>query len=98
MTKTVNAALVGMAIGDGKLSLDQKNLFLQWAGDARSQISVADLMAMSGGLKWNEDEGTVTDPGRLEFLTSDAAAFARDRALVARPGTKFNYSGVSPCC
>jgi CubicO group peptidase (beta-lactamase class C family) len=93
MTKTVNAALVGMAVGDGKLSLDRKNLFPQWAGDARSQISVADLMAMSGGLKWNEDEGTVTDPGRMEFLTSDAAAFARDRALVAPPGTKFNYSG-----
>ena len=27
MTKTVNAALVGMAIKDGKLSLDQKGLF-----------------------------------------------------------------------
>jgi CubicO group peptidase (beta-lactamase class C family) len=27
MTKSVNAALVGMAIKDGKLSLDQKNLF-----------------------------------------------------------------------
>lgn len=92
MTKTVNAALVGVAIGDGKLSLDQKNLFPQWAGDARSQISVADLMAMSGGLKWNEDEGTVTDPSRMEFLTSDGAAFARDRPLVAPPGTKFNYS------
>ncbi len=55
MTKTVNAALVGMAIKDGKLSLDQKNLFTQWAGDARADISVADLMAMTSGLKWSED-------------------------------------------
>ena len=38
MTKTVNAALVGMAIKDGKLSLDQKGLFPPWAGD-RAPIS-----------------------------------------------------------
>jgi CubicO group peptidase (beta-lactamase class C family) len=92
MTKTVNAALVGMAIKDGKLSLDQKNLFPQWAGDARAEISVADLMAMSGGLAWNEDQGILSDVARLEMLVTDAAAFARDRKLVAAPGTKFNYS------
>lgn len=50
MTKTVNAALAGMAIRDGKLSLDRKNLFPQWTGDARADISVADLMAMTSGL------------------------------------------------
>jgi len=95
MTKTVNAALAGMAIKDGKLSLDQKNLFPQWAGDARKDISVADLMAMTSGLAWNEDQGSSPDPDRLENLASDAVAFARDRALVAPPGTKFNYSGGS---
>jgi CubicO group peptidase (beta-lactamase class C family) len=95
MTKSVNAALVGMAIKDGKLSLDQRNLFPQWVGDARAEISVADLMAMTSGLEWNEDQGASPDPDRLENLAQDAAAFARDRALVAPPGTKFNYSGGS---
>jgi len=94
MTKTVNAALAGMAIKDGKLSLDQKSLFPQWAGDARADISVADLMAMTSGLKWSED-GDSPDPDGLENLAKDAAAFARDRPLVAPPGTKFNYSGGS---
>lgn len=94
MTKTVNAVLAGMAIKDGKLSLDRKNLFPQWAGDARADISVADLMAMTSGLKWSED-GDSPDPDGLENLANDAAAFARDRPLVASPGTKFNYSGGS---
>ncbi|WP_051380432.1 serine hydrolase [Bradyrhizobium sp. WSM1743] len=94
MTKTVNAALA-VAVKDGKLSLDKKNLFPQWAGDARAEISVADLMAMTSGLEWNEDQGDSPDPGRLESLARDAAAFARDRPLVAAPGTKFNYSGGS---
>ena len=92
MTKSVTAALVGMAIKDGKLSLDQKHLFPQWAGDGRSEISIADLMAMTGGLKWNEDEGRITDPGRMEYLVRDTAAFARDLPLDTPPGTRFNYS------
>jgi CubicO group peptidase (beta-lactamase class C family) len=95
MTKAVNAALVGMGIKDGKLSLDQKGLFPQWAGDARAEISVADLMAMSSSLEFNEDQGLVTDPARMEFLERDAAAFARDRALVAAPGMKFHYGSGS---
>jgi CubicO group peptidase (beta-lactamase class C family) len=94
MTKGATAALVGMAIKDGKLSLNQKGLFQQWAGDARAEISIADLMAMSGGLEWNEDEGTINDPAQMEFLVSDAAAFARDRRLVAQAGTRFYYSSA----
>lgn len=94
MTKTVTAALVGMAIKDGKLSLDQKHLFPQWAGDARAEISIADLLAMTGGLKWNEHEGLITDPGRMQYLARDAAAFARGLPLDAPPGTRFNYSSA----
>ncbi|WP_354139481.1 serine hydrolase [Bradyrhizobium sp. LB11.1] len=92
MTKAVTAALVGMAIKDGKLSFHQKHLFPQWAGGARAEISIADLLAMTGGLKWNEDQGRLTDPGRMEYLVRDAAAFARDRELAAPPGTRFNYA------
>jgi len=95
MTKTVNAALVGMAIKDGKLSLDQKGLFPQWAGDARANISVADLMAMSSGLEFNEDQGLFSDVARMEFLVRDATAFARDKALAAMPGTTFHYGSGS---
>lgn len=95
MTKTVNAALVGMAIKDGKLLLDQTGLFRQWAGDARADISVADLMSMSSGLEFNEDQGLITDPARMELLVRDSAAFARDHVLEAAPGTKFHYGSGS---
>lgn len=94
MTKSVTAALVGMAIKDGKLSLEQKHLFPQWAGDGHAEISIADLMAMTAGLKWSEAEGRVTDPGRMEFLVRDTAAFARGLPLDTPPGTRFNYSGA----
>ena len=45
MTKTVNAAILGTLVRDGKLTLDQAGIFPGWAGDARAKISVADLMA-----------------------------------------------------
>lgn len=92
MTKTVNTVLAGMAIADGRLSLDRRNLFAQWSGDERADISVADLMAMTTGLAWNEDQGPEPDPGLMEFVAKDAAAFARDRRLVARAGSRFSYS------
>jgi CubicO group peptidase (beta-lactamase class C family) len=92
MTKSVTATLVGMAIRDGTLSLDQQHLFPQWEQDTRANISVADVMAMSGGLKWNEEEGTVSDQARLVYLARDTVAYARDRPLATPPGASFNYS------
>lgn len=91
MTKTVTAALVGTLVRDGKLSLDKKGLFAQWT-DGRKEIALADLMGMSSGLVFNEDYGDVTDVTRMLFLERDMAAFARDKALEADIGKKFNYS------
>ena len=91
MTKTITAALVGTLVRDGKLSLDKKALFPQWT-DARKDISISELMSMSSGLTFNEDYGDVTDVTRMLFLERDMAAFARDKAMDAELGKKFNYS------
>ena len=49
MTKSVTAAIIGTLVKDGKLALDQKQLFEPWKADGRAAISLADLMAMSSG-------------------------------------------------
>src|SRR5271167_3685689 len=54
MTKTVMAGLIGMLVKDGKLSLDQSGFWPAAPGDGRDRIRVADLLAMSSGLKFNE--------------------------------------------
>ncbi|RUZ02918.1 6-aminohexanoate hydrolase, partial [Mesorhizobium sp. M7A.F.Ca.CA.001.12.2.1] len=53
MTKTVNAAIVGTLVKDGKMAFDNKNLFAPWKADGRAAISLADMMAMSSGLEFN---------------------------------------------
>ncbi|OJF97321.1 serine hydrolase domain-containing protein [Pararhizobium antarcticum] len=92
MTKSVTAALVGLRIRDGRMALDATDLVAEWRGDARSTITLSDLLAMQSGLDFNEDYGTVADVTRMLFLESDMAAFAAGKPLVATPGERFSYS------
>jgi len=91
MTKTVTAALVGMQMEDGKLSL-QQNGFWPDKADPRAQITLAQLLSMSSGLRYNESYGTVSDVTRMLYLEPDMAAFTATQPLEQPPGSKWNYS------
>ena len=92
MTKTITAAIIGTLVRDGKLDVSKAGLFPEWTTDERAKITVADLMAMSSGLEFNEDYGDVTDVTRMLYLEPDMAAFARDKSLTGEIGKVFNYS------
>jgi CubicO group peptidase (beta-lactamase class C family) len=92
MTKTVTAAVIGTLVKDGKLAIDKKNLFAPWKADARNGISLADLMAMSSGLEFNEDYGNVTDVTRMLYLEPDMARFAAAKPLAGEVGKVWSYS------
>ena len=90
MTKTVTAAVIGMLIKDGKLSLAQTGF---WPGnDGREKIRLKDLLAMSSGLQWNEAYGAVSDVTSMLYLQPDMAAFARSPPLARPPGEEWLYS------
>lgn len=92
LTKTVNAALIGTLVRDGRIALAQRAPVAAWAGDGRAAITWADLMAMSSGLRFNEDYGDVTDVTRMLYLEPDMAGAARASPAEAAPGTKWSYS------
>lgn len=106
MTKTVNAAIIGTVIKAGKMKLDAKDLFGRgWKyplikygpdspgfGGGRARVSLADFMAMSSGLEFNEDYGDVTDVTRMLFLEPDMADFAAVKPVKDEIGKVFNYS------
>jgi CubicO group peptidase (beta-lactamase class C family) len=92
MTKSVNAAIIGTLIRNGRLSLGDRDLFPQWRGDERRDIRLADLLAMESGLAFNENYGTVADVTRMLYLETDMASYAADQPLEAPPGTRFKYS------
>jgi CubicO group peptidase (beta-lactamase class C family) len=93
MTKTVNAALVGMQIADGKLALQQSGFWP--AGDGRAQLTLAQLMSMSSGLQWNEGYGDVSDVTRMLYLEPDMARFSSAQPLATAAAAKWNYSSGS---
>ncbi|MDX8479448.1 serine hydrolase [Mesorhizobium sp. VK24D] len=92
MTKTVNAAIVGTLVKDGKMGLESKGLFALWKADGRAAISLADMMAMSSGLEFNEDYGDVADVTRMLYLEPDMAGFAEAKPLGGEVGKAFSYS------
>jgi CubicO group peptidase (beta-lactamase class C family) len=90
MTKSVTAGLIGVLIGQGRLALDRQGFWP--SGDARARISLADLLAMSSGLRWNEGYGAVSDVTRMLFLEPDMAAFAHAAPLAEPIGSDWRYS------
>jgi len=91
LTKTVNAALVGMQIAEGKLAPQQAG-FWPAGADARAQISLPHLMAMSSGLQFDETHGGVSDLTRMLYLEPDMAAYAATLPLMQPVGTVWNDS------
>lgn len=92
MTKTVNAAILGTLVKDGKMTVTDKGLFAPWKADGRAAISLADMMAMSSGLEFNEDYGDVADVTRMLYLEPDMAGFAAAKPLTGEVGKVFSYS------
>jgi CubicO group peptidase (beta-lactamase class C family) len=92
MAKSVNAVLAGKVAADQGVGLDADGLFPEWAGDERSRIRLADLLAMQSGLDFNEEYGDVADVTRMLYLQSDMAAYARSLPSANERGTRFNYS------
>lgn len=63
MSKSVMNALIGAAIQQGRLTLDGSTELEAWSapGDDRAQITVSDLLRMSSGLEFVEDQATAGD-------------------------------------
>ena len=98
MAKSVQHAVVGLLVGDGRLDIDAPAAVPEWSGpgDPRHGITLRQLLAMRDGLDWTEDyvDDKVSDVIGMLFgdHQADMAHFAADRPLAAPPDTRFNYS------
>ncbi|MCR6499967.1 beta-lactamase family protein [Shinella sp. CPCC 101442] len=92
MTKSVNAALLGRLMQAGAFTPQLNNLFPDWRGDARSTITLGQLLAMESGLAFNENYGDVADVTRMLYLEPDMTRFVLSLPAEANPGERFNYS------
>lgn len=94
MSKTVTAALAGIAMARSDLDLDIDHLLPQWQSDSnpKSRIPFAALLEMTDGLSYNEDYGTVTDTTEMLYGAGNAIDFLSSLDLEDEPGSVWAYS------
>ncbi len=93
MAKSITHALVGMAVLDGKVDIDQP---LKSIAHPDSKLTLRSLVTLTDGLQWDEGAYSPVDsdatkmlygPGRL-----NGAAYLAGRPQAHPPGTHWNYS------
>jgi len=97
MTKTLTAMLYGATLPvdsatDVSTSVKRKNLYEHWAGDARANISISDLIHMNSGLAWNEEYGAISDATIMLHEQPDFAAYTAGMPAAQAPQEKWSYS------
>ena len=87
--KSITAALVGIAAGQGLIDLDAPAAIPEWSypGDPRQKITHRHLLWMSSGLF---SGGANTNA--LYFGGQDVVTTATGNALEAKPGTRWKYA------
>lgn len=108
VSKTLTATLIGTAVQDGKLKLDDPvvrylpELLRAPGADASrlKKIKIRDLLAMTSGFRWTENEQSpAQDQTILPFLYSegyrDLVNYVGGRSFAAQPGEVWNYSSAN---
>ena len=92
MTKSLLSAIYGIMQREGRINIEEANLFAQWEGDERAEITLSNLLHMNSGLEWVEDYTTISDVTNMLFLSKDMAKVQIEKQLVGEPGQSWNYS------
>ncbi len=98
MAKSITHALVGLAVGDGRLDIKAPANVPEWkgTGDPRGEITLDHLLRMSSGLAFVEAYSPDHPSDVIEMLfgkgKDDVATFAAAFPLAHPPGSWFAYS------
>jgi CubicO group peptidase (beta-lactamase class C family) len=102
-TKSVNNALLGILVRQGKLRMEDPAPVAAWQapGDPRRAITPDQLRRMQSGLDLGDSLtasfSTAWDTSaRMAFTEPDMAGFAEGAALTAAPGTRWTYANGNP--
>ena len=98
MAKSMTHALIGIALGDGKLDIHAPANVPEWqsSDDPRSAITIEHMLRMSSGLQFTEDYEDSGISHTIEMLfgegKEDAAHYAAAKPLEHPVGSFWSYS------
>jgi len=91
MGKSLISILLGRLDRQGKLNVEETELFAEWR-DNRGDITLEDLLRMTSGLKFDEIYAPGADATRMLFNEYSAASVALNQPVLHPPGSHFAYS------
>ncbi|MFL6061862.1 MAG: serine hydrolase domain-containing protein [Marmoricola sp.] len=94
MTKSLTNLLVGRLVAQHQVSLEDDHLRPEWK-DARSRITIRQLLQMTSGLHWDETYSLGTPITRMLYLEPDMARYVAAQKLDHASGTYLQYSSGS---
>lgn len=92
MTKSVTSSILGVLQKQGKVNLNQDNLFDVWKNDERKNIRLKNLLNMNSGLEWLEDYGAICDVTKMLFIEPKMSKVQLEKQFVGKPNETWNYS------
>jgi CubicO group peptidase (beta-lactamase class C family) len=95
MGKSLTSIMLGHLEYRGELDVQARQLFPEWTGDGRADISIENLLQMSSGLDFDETYAPGSDSTEMLFIAHSASDVARGSPLAHPPGEYFYYSSGS---
>jgi CubicO group peptidase (beta-lactamase class C family) len=98
MTKSITSALVGILVGQGKISVDSPTPIDEWQepGDKRANKTIGHLLRMSGGFDFHHDMDPAGQRQQALFGGIDSCAYSINCSLEVEPGTRWEYANANP--
>ncbi len=96
ISKSLTNALIGILVRDGKLRIDQPAPISAWSAqnDPRHTITIDQLLRMTSGLPFDDNDDPINHLTRMLFLERDMAGYAAQVPLEHAPGSTWNYSNA----
>ncbi|WP_258103205.1 serine hydrolase [Marinoscillum sp. MHG1-6] len=92
MSKTLTAAMVGILVKQGKLSVDDQAPVPEWSDNEKGAITIKHLLQQTSGIDFVENYARPSNVIQMLFSEGDMAAYSAGLKLIHEPGTSFNYS------
>lgn len=93
MAKSITHALVGVAVGQGKVNIDQPT---QTLADSHPSLTLRHLLTMTDGLDWVDSRPNLIESDNTRMLfgvgRANTAGYVATRHQIHPPGTHWNYS------
>lgn len=92
MTKSLTGTYFGILQYQGKIDIRKPAPIAAWQNDDRKKITLHNLLQMNSGLEWEEQYDKICDATQMLFQARDMATVQRDKPLVGKPNSSWNYS------